>query len=117
MRTRNSSGIRHLATGRRRSTGARRSRTSCSGCPSAPTRAQPTRPPTTPPRRSWPIGTGETGSRHREAADRVAGERLFLDAAEAAITLLVVADGLVQVLAVEVGPEHRREPEFGVGGL
>src|SRR5439155_1114732 len=35
--------------------------------------------------------------------------------AEPAVPLLEVADGLVQVLAVEVRPVHRGEPELGVG--
>ena len=37
------------------------------------------------------------------------------DRAEAAVALLEVADRLVERLAAEVGPEHRREPQLGVG--
>src|SRR5215218_6156992 len=46
-------------------------------------------------------------------------ERALLvdEAAEPAGSLLVVADGLVQVFAVEVWPQDRREIQFGVGRL
>src|SRR5918995_4983226 len=43
--------------------------------------------------------------------------RLTIDAAETAGALLEVPDGLEQMLPAEVGPEHRREPQFRVGSL
>src|SRR5687768_5298211 len=39
------------------------------------------------------------------------------DLSEPPLALLVVPDRLEQVLAAEVGPEHGREPELGVGRL
>src|SRR3989442_13055377 len=48
---------------------------------------------------------------------RIAGPSGVGDAAEATVALLVVADRLVQELAVEVGPEHGREPQLCVGRL
>src|SRR5919197_92267 len=40
-----------------------------------------------------------------------------VERAEAAVALLEVADGLEQVLPVEVGPQHRCEPQLRVGRL
>src|SRR5438445_13410166 len=101
---------------------SRRARSYTSRVPSTPRTASAvarTQPPATPPppRRQWreprrrcgPAGCGTSGGSR--------GGRGGRDLAKPPLAPLVVEDRLKQIASRDVGPEHRRHVQLGVGEL